>query len=281
MRFVLPVTDNLDVQHVLSVLAIHSLPNQEKIDAVQARVFRVLRLEESLIGVQLELFPTEVWVQAAISDSQKSALAQIIIHWLALENSTTESYAILASEEIFQPAIEQFPHLRVISYPDLFEAIATTILGQQISVSAARTLARRYVEAVGPLHPSGLRAFPDAQSTARLSAEQLQDIIRCPLSRAQTLSRVAQWYDATGRHLASETDQFLSSFLSLKGVGPWTRDYVALRGLRMPDVFLGTDLVVKRALRSLGGSDTSNISVPASAGALATVLLWAFDSNKK
>ncbi|WP_404289360.1 DNA-3-methyladenine glycosylase family protein [Glutamicibacter arilaitensis] len=280
MMLTVPVDGVLDISHALAVLAIHSLPNQERLDLDEESIIRVLRIDDQLYETKLLLRTHEVEVHTQAPKALHPRLTEIISTWLGLADSNEPSYQQLATVKALRPALDKFPHLRLISYPDLFEALATTILGQQISTSAARTLATRFVEALGEFHASGLRAFPDADTTSQLSAEELQQVIRCPRSRAETLRRVASWFTHTGHQLAENQEEFLKSLLALKGVGPWTRDYIALRGLRQRSIFLDTDLVVKRAMRQLCGQDEERLQIPEGAGSLATILLWALDANK-
>lgn len=280
MIFTLPVSGVLDTAHTLSVLKVHSLANQEVLDFREARITRVLNLGGECYATKLWLSPTEITVEAQAPQRLQTELAKIINSWLGLSQDQRQGYAKLETLDILKPAAQRFPRLRLIGYPDLFEALMTTVLGQQISTSAARTLATRYVQEIGQLHESGLHAFPDALSTSEHTAEELQLIIRCPLSRAQTVQRVAHWYVHTGQYLAAHQEDFLKGLQMLKGVGPWTRDYVALRGLRQNSIFLRTDLVVKRALTALGVKQTDTLQIPDGAESLATVLLWALDAKK-
>ncbi|PRB68611.1 DNA-3-methyladenine glycosylase [Arthrobacter sp. MYb213] len=280
MNFTLPVSGVLDVAQTLSVLKVHSLANQEILDLHAASIKRVLRLGGEYYATKLWLSPTEVTVETQTPQRLQSELVDIINSWLGLPQDQLQGYAKLETLDMLKPAVKRFPNLRLIGYPDLFEALMTTILGQQISTSAARTLATRYVQELGERHECGLHVFPDALSTSQNTAEELQQIIRCPLSRAQTVQRVAHWYVHTGQYLAESQEDFLDSLQALKGVGPWTRDYVALRGLRQQSIFLRTDLVVKRALATLGVKQTDPLEIPDGAGSLATVLLWALDTKK-
>lgn len=280
MIFTLPVSGVLDIAHTLSVLKVHSLANQEKLDFREATIKRVLRIGGQCYATKLWLAPTEVTVESQAPQRLQAELVKIVNSWLGLPQAQRQEYAQLETLDILVPAVQRFPHLRLIGYPDLFEALMTTVLGQQISTSAARTLATRYVQEIGHLHECGLHVFPDALRTSEYTAEELQQIIRCPLSRAQTLQRVAQWYAQSGQYLAENQEDFLDGLQLLKGVGPWTRDYVAMRGLRQKSIFLRTDLVVKRSLAALGVKQVDTLQIPDGVGSLATVLLWALDTKK-
>ncbi|GAA2970504.1 hypothetical protein [Glutamicibacter sp. BW77] len=280
MIFTLPVSGVLDIAHTLSVLKVHSLANQEILDFREATIKRVLRLGRECYATKLWFSATEITLETQAPQRLQTELVKIINSWLGLEQAQQQDYAKLETLDALKPAAQRFPHLRLIGYPDLFEALMTTVLGQQISTSAARTLATRYVQEIGQLHECGLHVFPDALSTSEHTAEELQQIIRCPLSRAQTVQRVAHWYVHTGQYLAANQENFLDDLQTLKGVGPWTRDYVALRGLRQNSIFLRTDLVVKRSLTALGVKHNDTLQIPDGAGSLATVLLWALDAKK-
>lgn len=280
MTLRLTVSGMLDVTHTLAVLRLHSLPGQEEIDEAAAQVHRILRFDDHLVEVHVALNPDAVIVQHDAPAKLLPKLRSTIDHWFGLTQDTSSAYASLQTLPSFARLAQESDHLRLISYPTIFEALATTVIGQQVSLAAARTLAGRYVENLGELHQSGLRAFPTAQATASLEPAQIQSIIRCPLARATTLYTVAHWYQDFGQHLIHDHEQFLTQLLALRGVGPWTRDYMALRGLRAPEIFLDTDLVVRRALNNLGVSENELKDLPSQAGYLATLLLWHHDSRQ-
>ncbi|MBY5992534.1 helix-turn-helix domain-containing protein [Ferrimonas balearica] len=129
------------------------------------------------------------------------------------------------------------PGLRLPGIWRPFEAGIRAVLGQQVSVAAARNLVCQLVaehgETLGP-H----RLFPTPERLAEASLSEL----RMPDSRRQTLRRLAA-------HVAEHGEQEdPQRWQALKGIGPWTVDYVRLRGRSEPDVFLGGDLGVKHAL---------------------------------
>jgi AraC family transcriptional regulator of adaptative response / DNA-3-methyladenine glycosylase II len=123
---------------------------------------------------------------------------------------------------------------------NLFEAGIRAILGQQISVVAARNLVETLVHSLGEKVGDKL-LFPTPQAIA--SSELT--FFKMPASRKQTLHNLAQHY------LDSETPNVPEQWLTLKGIGPWTVEYAKLRGLSDPDVFLGGDLGVKKAMVNL------------------------------
>lgn len=143
------------------------------------------------------------------------------------------------------------PGLRLPGIWRPFEAGIRAILGQQISVAAARNLVQQLVLEYGE-QEGARRRFPTAQRLADASLETL----RMPDSRRQTLRRFAA-------HIATHGEQENPEhWLALKGIGPWTVDYVRLRGLSQPDVFLGSDLGVKKALAQRGLTLDPTLAAP-------------------
>ena len=123
---------------------------------------------------------------------------------------------------------------------DVFEAGIRAILGQQISVVAARDLVTQLVKNLAKSSGTNY-LFPSPESIATSDL----GFLRIPESRKQTLRNLAQHY------LDSESPNEPQRWLKLKGIGPWTVEYVQLRGLSEPDVFLASDLGVKKAIANL------------------------------
>ena len=122
----------------------------------------------------------------------------------------------------------------------LFEAGIRAILGQQISVGAARNLVELLVHSLGEKMGEH-QLFPTPQSLC----ESDLAFLKIPASRKQTLHNLANYC------LEHEDNNDPDDWLILKGIGPWTIEYAKLRGLSDPDIFLGGDLGVKKAMVNL------------------------------
>jgi AraC family transcriptional regulator of adaptative response / DNA-3-methyladenine glycosylase II len=145
------------------------------------------------------------------------------------------------------------PGLRVPGAFDGFELAVRAVLGQQVSVRAARMLTSRLVAAWGePLEvPSGAltHAFPDAERVRRLRPHDVSGI-GVPLARARTIIGIAQRV-AEGRLVLEPGVPITATIGELRaipGVGEWTAEYIAMRALGWPDAFPAGDLGVQRAL---------------------------------
>lgn len=162
--------------------------------------------------------------------------------------------AALSDDLVLAPLVRRHPGLRVPGHVDGPELAVRAVLGQQVSVAGARTLAGRLVESLGsPLELEGCevtRLFPAAEAVAGLDVETLA----MPRARGRALIGLATAL-ATGAVVLDRSaarDEVRRSLLALPGIGPWTADYIALRVLGDPDVFLPTDVGVRNAAAALG-----------------------------
>jgi len=178
----------------------------------------------------------------------------------------------LASDPLLAPLVRRAPGRRVPGAVDGAELAVRAVLGQQVSVAGARTLAGRLTAALGESLPEGLadddqaarakpashgpadgqltHAFPTAEAIAAAGPAQL------PLTRARTHALQALCGAVADGSLAldpgADRNATRERLLTLPGIGPWTAEYVAMRALGDPDAFPATDLGVKQALGRLG-----------------------------
>lgn len=156
--------------------------------------------------------------------------------------------AHLATDSKLRPLVAKRPGLRVPGSFDAFETAVRAVLGQQISVAGATTLTARFVETFGKKQ-GDWRSFPTPE---RVAAAPLAEVraVGMPASRAQTLIDLAHAI-AHGRvSLDGSRDPVstCAALESLRGIGPWTASYVAMRALAWPDAFPAGDYGVKKAL---------------------------------
>ena len=162
--------------------------------------------------------------------------------------------AALAEDPVLAGAVANAPGRRMPGSVDPFETAVRAVVGQQISVAGARTVAGRIVAAVGePLRISTAaltHVFPTPASLATIDPA----LLPMPTSRRRTLVELGNRV-VDGRAVldhGADRDTVLARLRDVPGVGPWTAGYVLMRGFGDPDVFLPTDLGVRVGLRILG-----------------------------
>jgi len=143
------------------------------------------------------------------------------------------------------------------------------VLGQQVSVAAATTLAGRLVATFGTPAAGGgtlTHAFPTAARLAEAGEARIAAIGLTP-ARAATLAGLARAI-ADGTLVldgARGLEASVATMIALPGIGPWTAHYVALRGLLEPDAFPAGDLGLRKALAPKGGAPISEAALLARA----------------
>ncbi|GIG55020.1 AlkA N-terminal domain-containing protein [Demequina activiva] len=162
----------------------------------------------------------------------------------------------LAEHPLLAREIATHPGTRLPGTVDATEVLVRAILGQQVSVAAARTAVQRVVDALGVALPAALAtehvrvAFPSAAAIA----EQAEHVVRGPAGRRRALTE-AMAPIASGA-LTLDSSRTLSELTrdleALPGIGPWTSQYVALRVLGHPDLLLTGDSAVRAGAKRLG-----------------------------
>ncbi len=155
---------------------------------------------------------------------------------------------VLGADPLLAPALAATPGIRLPGAANGFEAAVRTVLGQQVSVAGATTLAGRLVRAFGPplAHPDGglFARFPDPAALASA------DLTRIGLTTARAATIASLSIAVADGYLdlspAADRDEAMGRLLDLPGVGPWTAAIVAARAWGDPDAFPASDLTLRR-----------------------------------
>ena len=241
----------LDFPAMLGFLRRRAIPGIEQIDTTSYQ--RVIGPPEhpSLLRVTADPRRPELLLQLGQVDPRAiPGIVRRVRRIFDLDADLRMVHATLGQDPLLATGIAQRPGLRVPGGWDGFEVAVRAVLGQQVSVAAAATLARRVVDRFGATlegMPEGLdRQFP---SPAMLAQAPLETI-GLPRTRAATVRAVAQAV-VDGR-LDFRAGQSLAGFVdrcvALPGIGPWTAHYMALRALALPDAFPAGDLVLQQVL---------------------------------
>jgi AraC family transcriptional regulator of adaptative response / DNA-3-methyladenine glycosylase II len=138
---------------------------------------------------------------------------------------------------------------------DGFELAVRAVLGQQVSVAAATAAAARLASRLGAPLPSAEGPLTTLFPTPAAVGAAPDDALAMPAARRRAVRALAAAVASGDLDLSVTADPIAAreGLLRIPGIGPWTADYVAMRGLRDPDAFPAGDLVVRRAL---GGDET-------------------------
>jgi AraC family transcriptional regulator of adaptative response / DNA-3-methyladenine glycosylase II len=168
--------------------------------------------------------------------------------------------AALSSDERLRPLLRKRPGLRLPSGWDGFEIAVRAVIGQQVSVAAARTLTARLAQRHGhalqaELLPGLGQLFPAPEALA----DGDLDGLGLTAARAATVRGIANaLLDGRVGFDAEQTlDDFTAAWSALPGIGPWTAHYLAMRALGHPDAFPAEDLVLQKAVPTDGSRLTA------------------------
>ena len=244
-----------DVREMLQFLQQRGIVGVEQIDVAAHTVARTLRLDDDTRGwIACRFEPEQHRVQVRVADSLAPQLPRVIARvraWLDLDADPAAIHAVLGAD---------FPALAGLRVPgtlDGFELAVRAVLGQQVTVAAARTLTTRLVERFGtPLATpiDGLtRLFPSPAALAAASGDELGQLglVR---QRQAAIHALAQAV-SSGQirlHAGADVAATMDALKALPGIGAWTADYIALRALRWPDAFPSGDVALQKALAPEG-----------------------------
>lgn len=188
---------------------------------------------------------------AALAARAREALLNV----LGLRIDPAPFAAFAGADPLLGPTIARQPGLRIVQSATVFEALTWAVIGQQINLGFAIALRRTLIGLAGRRHADGLWCYPEAADVARLAPHELTSR-KFSVAKAETLLRVARMVEDGSLVLERGRDarQVADELLAIKGIGPWTVNYVLLRGYGYPDCSLHGDVAVRAALHRLGAS---------------------------
>jgi AraC family transcriptional regulator of adaptative response / DNA-3-methyladenine glycosylase II len=231
---------------------------------------RVLRVERAVGVVSARHDEARAAVQLSVSPGLAPHVGHVVARARAAFDLDARPSAIaehLGRSTALRPLVAHRPGLRVPGCFAAFELAVRAVLGQQVSVRAATTLAGRLAERFGARAPEnafGLtRSFPEPSALVRAGHGGIAEI-GLPGARARTiheLARAAQAgrLDALG---GADPSALASRLAGVPGIGPWTAEYIAMRALGWPDAFPAGDLAVRRALGASTSREAEALAEP-------------------
>ena len=256
-----------DVRGLLEFFAVRALPGVEVVDAERLLYRRTIDLASLSPAVheagarpavlQVDFGRSslaDVQIRAAqpgtTSSEAEKAIARGVRRLFDLDANPDRVAAMLAAAPEFGAKGWSLAGVRVPGAWDRFETAVRAVLGQQISVAGARTLAGRLVAALGDELPDTLReaglerTFPTPEQVAAFDLRA----IGLTAARARALQEMASEVATGALRLDAEPAEVRERLLAIKGFGPWTVEYIAMRALGDADAFPASDLGLRKAV---------------------------------
>lgn len=204
--------------------------------------------------LDIRILNQQVWAEKSIE-----TIKRFVMEWFELETSLEGFYELAENDPILSGVAQQFMGLRMVGIPDFYEAITWGILGQQINIGYAYTLKRRFTEKYGDsvvFENHTYWIYPEASTVGKLSIDELLEL-RLTLRKAEYLLTISQ--KIVDGQLSkvqllenSNAQSAEKQLITLRGIGPWTANYVLMRCLRMGDAFPMADIGVLNGIQKLG-----------------------------
>jgi len=276
MRLRLPLPEPYDLGWMLGFLADRAAPALERVEP--GLLVRVIRISgaPAVLTVRHAVAPAPArWLAVEAAAATPAAglatapaagppaapaaahLRRLLRRMFDLDTALGPFLELARRDRLLAPLVARHPGLRLPQLPDPFEGAVRAIVGQQVSVAAARTVVDRLIRQLGePVDAAGrgLFAFPHPAVVAAASPERLAAL---GLTRAKAAALIAVAAATAGgavdwerlRGAAPEAAQ--AALLALPGIGPWTASYIRMRALGDRDAFPASDLGVIKALVTL------------------------------
>lgn len=245
----LPYRAPLDVSALIGWHERRAIPQMMRCHEGQISI--ALRLPNGSGVAHLRDAPDNDWINVGLELDAVGDLAAAVRQCrrlLDLDADPLQIDTALGALAELAPLVAARPGRRSPGSTDGFATLIFAILGQQRSVAAARTIATRLFDRAGQLDDT-LQPFPAPELVAELDLDGLGLTHR----NMATIHDAAAFVASAGEPLSpiSDRDAVRAGLLEIKGIGPWTADYVAMRALAAPDIWLGGDLVAARAGQAL------------------------------
>jgi AraC family transcriptional regulator, regulatory protein of adaptative response / DNA-3-methyladenine glycosylase II len=280
-----------DWENMLGFLRTRAIPGVEVVDG--GRYLRTVEVDGTMGSIEVTHLPDRQSLAVSIRFPDVRLFPAIVARVRRLFDLGADIETIddhLSGDPVLAALVAQRPGLRAPGGWDGFEIAVRAVLGQQISVVAARGLAGKLVVLHGRavpkaflMHPDLSRVFPTAKRLASASSIGLA----MPAARLMTLKAVAEAAAADPNLFRpfGDIEETVARLRTIRGIGEWTAQYIALRAIREMDAFPATDIGLLRSVASMDGEKTTATSLLSRAEAwrpwraYAAQHLWAADGS--
>ncbi len=243
-------------QSLLTYLRLRSIPGVEWVDATHYR--RTVAINDVQGWIAVSMASSGIALEVEMSPSLAPVIGAVIVrvkNLFDLGAAPDAVSSLLAQDPMLAGVVRRLPGLRVPGAFDGFELAVRAVLGQQVSVRAATTMAGRWAQAFGDAIATPFaqlnRLAPTADRMLAVGTDEISALgvvgsrARCLVALAQAVQerRVVLAY-------AANVEEQIDRLMQLPGVGPWTAQYIAMRALHWPDAFPGGDLMLLKAAQS-------------------------------
>lgn len=248
----LPYRPPYNFRRTLAFLAVRATPGVELVEEGEYR--RTIRIGDEIGSISVSDMPGN-YLRCDVDLPSSRYLMEVINRVRRLFDLDADPMEIechLGRDDILGAIVAENPGQRVVGSWDPFEVLIRAIVGQQVSVKGATTVMGKIVQMFGESSHDCL-LFPLPESLSKVVPGSLP----MPRSRSDTIRAAAAAVVSGEIDLAAEdVDVLRAQLVSIKGIGPWTAQYVSMRAVGDPDAMLSGDLVLRRVAEKVFGVDS-------------------------
>ncbi len=236
--------------------------NQEVLHRIEEGfLYKLIKVNESLILCKVgsidHAIKVEFPLNPASNDIHKK-VAEYIWEWFDLDQDLESFYQVADKDKVLRQLTHKYHGLRIMCIPDLFEAAVWAIMGQQINLTFAYTLKKRFVEKYGEsltFQEETLWLFPSFEKIASIHVDDLREL-QFTTRKAEYIIGIAKDMQSgklTKELLLMKQDnyQVKKSLLLIRGIGAWTAEYVMMKCLHYTSSFPVSDVGLHNALKNV------------------------------
>ncbi|MGB6068050.1 MAG: AlkA N-terminal domain-containing protein [Desulfomonilaceae bacterium] len=242
-----------DWERILEFFELRAIPGVEFV--AEGAYRRTIRINETtgMISVAHSAKENALLLKVALSDSRDlMSIVERVRRMFDLDANMTAIHDVLAADPVLERSLGKHPGFRLPGAWDPFEVAIRAVVGQQVSVKGARTILGRIGAKAGPHFESGDHLeltyfFPTAHELNTCDLGR----IGMPGTRIRTVKALAEAVDREKLSFVvkGSLSDYIDQMTRIAGIGDWTAQYIAMRGMSEPDAFPAGDLGIVRALR--------------------------------
>jgi DNA-3-methyladenine glycosylase II len=223
-------------------------------------LYKLLLIEEEMILVKISEADGILKVELPLdldapSIAKREQVVTYLEEWFDLHSDLDKFYIMANRDRVLKGLVKKYSGLRMIGIPDLFEAFTWAIMGQQINLSFAYLLKKRFVERYGrslTFEGETYWIYPTSEVIANVNIEDLRNL-QFTTRKAEYIIGLAKTMvndDMTKERLKKlEYHVLHTQLLKIRGVGAWTADYVIMKCLHQNSAFPIADVGLHNALK--------------------------------
>lgn len=220
-------------------------------------VRKLLKIEGVLTLIEIQENDKKLIIEILIGTKNEQIIGDFIQQWFDLQRDINPLYNLLSKDDDLKYMTTDYRGLRLLAIPDLFEALCWSVIGQQINLSFAYKLKRRFTEKYGQkltFEDHDYYVFPEPSSACNIKVEDLQPM-QFSTKKAEYIIGIAQLFvenklSKTQMEGLSTSDA-LKELCKVRGIGEWTANYALMKSLQRLECVTYGDVGLYNALHQI------------------------------